>query len=447
MFHLQLDNARGSNKNTYVWGYVTNLVERGVFRLVYVSFLPVGHTHFGPDRIASRISVGVRYRTVLTLAEFHDLIRRSHTPAPLVEQIDVTADWRLLMNPQESTQWTGARIKGQAGICTIRPCSLASMVDFVSDTSSLHWRFSLDSEGRGIVQDRQIDDVNAWSAVTYPFQKSFQEDNGNGVVTGELQSGITRTTLPVLLQGAPNKPIPAARAEELTNYINDLTPRLREDTKTELLECVDHLSIHREGAGLHWADEGLFRSEMNLPLEDDEDDEDDDEDGEGFAALANMSSVRLPYDRPAIQESATQQASVRGQSLANPVHVDDFIAYKPYYVSSTPEAKRKSFYVGRVTALYPQADGSSDEPYVQIQCFQTTAGPKLLLDSTKTVKYKKYNRAGGLQDVFVKNIFIVFKEQLPDSGSLPAAIKRDISRELATRASDPERSGVRCASG
>ena len=446
MFHLQLDNARGSNKNTYVWGYVTNLVERGVFRLVYVSFLPVGHTHFGPDRIASRISVGVRYRTVLTLAEFHDLIRRSHTPAPLVEQIDVTADWRLLMNPQESTQWTGARIKGQAGICTIRPCSLASMVDFVSDTSSLHWRFSLDSEGRGIVQDRQIDDVNAWSAVTYPFQKSFQEDNGNGVVTGELQSGITRTTLPVLLQGAPNKPIPAARAEELTNYINELTPRLREDTKTELLECVDHLSIHREGAGLHWADEGLFRSEMNLPFEGDEDDEDDDEDDEGFSALANL-SVRLPYDRPAIQESATQQARVSGQSLANPVHVDDTIAYKPFYRDNIPQDKRKPFYIGRVTALYPKGDASSDEPKVQIQCFQTSGGPKVLLDTSKNVKYRKYNKGGGLQDVLVKDIFVVLKDGLPDSGNLNAFQKRSISRELTTRESDPERAGVRCASG
>jgi hypothetical protein len=441
-----MDNARGSNKNTYVWGFLSNLVERKVFKEVYVSFLPVGHTHFGPDRIASRIAVGVRFRNVLTLAEFHDLIRRSHTPAPVVEHVTSVADWKLLMNPEANPQWTGARIKAQAGICSVRPCSLPSMVSFVSDTSSLHWVFSLDPEGKVTVQDRQIDDVRAWSAVTYPFQKEFREDDGNGVVTGDKDSGITSTTLSTLLRGAPNRPIPDTRTEELRLYINDLAPRLNTTTSTELLKCVDTLSTHREGAALHWADNGLFRSELEPQVESDGDEEDDSDSEDFFQQLANP--IQLAYDKPAIQQTAAQQNNCRGLSLANPVHVDDHIAYKPFYNSSIPQAKRKSFYIGQVTALYPHGDDDDDQPKVQIQCFHTLARPpSSLLDTNKPIKYKRYNRNGGLQDVFVKDIFVVLQGGLPATGNLSAAVKRDIQRELTTRQGDPERAGVRCASG
>ena len=439
-----MDNARGSNKNTYVWGFLCNLVERKVFKKVYVSFLPVGHTHFGPDRIASRIAVGVRFRNVMSLAEFHDLIRRSHTPAPVVEHITSVADWKLLMNPEANSQWTGARIKAQAGICSVRPCSLPSMVSFVSDTSSLHWVFSLDPAGKVTVQDRQIDDVRAWSAVTYPFQVEFREDDGNGLVTGDEESGITSTTLSTLLRGAPNRPITNTRNEELRAYIKDLAPRLNTTTSTQLLECVDTLSTHREGGALHWADDGLFRSEME-PQADSDEEEDSDSDSEDYF----NSMIQLAYDKPAIQRTAAQQDKCRGLSLANPVHVDDHIAYLPFYLPNIPQAKRKPFYIGQVTALYPNGDDDNDEPKVQIQCFHTlSTPPSSLLDiNKKSIKYKKYNRNGGLQDVLVKDILVVLDGGLPDSGTLTAPFKRDIQRELTTRQGDPERASVRCASG
>ena len=57
---LQLDNCWRENKNSYTLAYLASLVERGIFDVIYLSFLPVGHTNFVPDRIASRIAVAVK---------------------------------------------------------------------------------------------------------------------------------------------------------------------------------------------------------------------------------------------------------------------------------------------------------------------------------------------------------------------------------------------------
>jgi hypothetical protein len=44
-------------KNRYIFSYLKSLVDTGVFQHVYLSFLPVGHTHADIDQMFSRISV------------------------------------------------------------------------------------------------------------------------------------------------------------------------------------------------------------------------------------------------------------------------------------------------------------------------------------------------------------------------------------------------------
>ena len=74
ILNVQLDNCRGANKNTYLFSYLTWLVERSAFEVIYVSFLPVGHTHNGPDRIASRISNAVRRTDIHTEERFLEIV-------------------------------------------------------------------------------------------------------------------------------------------------------------------------------------------------------------------------------------------------------------------------------------------------------------------------------------------------------------------------------------
>ena len=55
---LQMDNCFRENKNVYVLGYLSWLVERGVFEKVELSFLPVGHTHEDIDQVKTWEGVG-----------------------------------------------------------------------------------------------------------------------------------------------------------------------------------------------------------------------------------------------------------------------------------------------------------------------------------------------------------------------------------------------------
>ena len=50
--YLQFDNCIRENKNT-AFTYACWLVERGIFKEVFISFLPVGHTHFDCDALAA----------------------------------------------------------------------------------------------------------------------------------------------------------------------------------------------------------------------------------------------------------------------------------------------------------------------------------------------------------------------------------------------------------
>jgi hypothetical protein len=57
---LQLDNTSKQNKGRFLFAYCQLLVKWNVFKRVYISFLPVGHTHEDIDQFFSRISVYLR---------------------------------------------------------------------------------------------------------------------------------------------------------------------------------------------------------------------------------------------------------------------------------------------------------------------------------------------------------------------------------------------------
>lgn len=51
---LQLDNTAKQNKSRFMFGFLGYLVQLGVFKVIVVSFLPVGHTHEDIDQMFSR---------------------------------------------------------------------------------------------------------------------------------------------------------------------------------------------------------------------------------------------------------------------------------------------------------------------------------------------------------------------------------------------------------
>ncbi|CAM6082151.1 unnamed protein product [Calypogeia fissa] len=64
---LQMDNSGKDNKNQIVMAFCSNLVGRGVFETVQLSFLMVGHTHEDVDALFSQVSKQVKHKEVATL--------------------------------------------------------------------------------------------------------------------------------------------------------------------------------------------------------------------------------------------------------------------------------------------------------------------------------------------------------------------------------------------
>ena len=119
VLYLQLDNCVRENKNTAVAVYLSWLVERGVFDAVFVSYLPVGHTHNECDQLASRLGVGVRWNECKTLDEFLAVLKGCLSPTPLVELLDSVANTVGMLNPTSTPRWTDSKARYFEGMLAL----------------------------------------------------------------------------------------------------------------------------------------------------------------------------------------------------------------------------------------------------------------------------------------------------------------------------------------
>ena len=79
--YLQLDNTCKQNKSRFLMAYLGELIRAGVFREVYVSFLPVGHTHEDIDQMFSRFAMAIRVRDTVTMEEMIGVFRDAYQTA------------------------------------------------------------------------------------------------------------------------------------------------------------------------------------------------------------------------------------------------------------------------------------------------------------------------------------------------------------------------------
>ena len=382
LLNVQLDNCRGANKNTFLFAYLAWLIEREVFSVVFVSFLPVGHTHNGPDRISSRISNAVRKTNIFTERRFFQVIEGSHEPSPKVEVINKVADFKQLINPGGKPALTGASVRRLEGLCTLRPSTLASLQRFMKTTSSLHFRVAKDpTTGRACIQNKQTIDVQAWSPVEYIWN--------NKRVTAKDPLDFTNWL--DTLKTAASVPIEQSRYEDLRKYLKTCAWRLEEEQVRALQARVE--SLHRprpEVLPVHWDDNGRFLCEFDRVV--------DSED----AAPAIEPTIQLA-DRNCIILRPTVRAQLRDTSLANPVTVDDFIAYRPFYNDQVPKSKRVPQYVGKVSHV------DADQNRVQIRTYHTPDSTPLQTIAGKSTKYKPWTGQGMYQDVSACDILHVFQ--------------------------------------
>jgi hypothetical protein len=69
---LQLDNAASDNKNRYLFMFLSLLTALGVFNIIEVGFLLVGHTHEDIDGTYGRMSSNLKSKDIYSLAEMMD---------------------------------------------------------------------------------------------------------------------------------------------------------------------------------------------------------------------------------------------------------------------------------------------------------------------------------------------------------------------------------------
>lgn len=90
---IQLDNCWRENKNKYLLSYIEYLVLRGVFEEVYVSFLPIGHTHVDIDQTFSTTSNRMRVNDAMTMTEMHEQLSKCYNEQTIVSRIKNCANW------------------------------------------------------------------------------------------------------------------------------------------------------------------------------------------------------------------------------------------------------------------------------------------------------------------------------------------------------------------
>ena len=151
--YLQFDNCLRENKNAYVCAYLSMLIERGVFKRIYMSFLPVGHTHDIVDQVNSRLSVACRNVDIPSRQDLIAIMEDAYTPKPRVIKLDKIADFKRLVNPNGDKHYRDAHIHEHSGI--LKP---------------LHFCFEKDGAGRASVKCKSTLDDEHWGTRFHTFR-------------------------------------------------------------------------------------------------------------------------------------------------------------------------------------------------------------------------------------------------------------------------------------
>lgn len=261
ILYLQLDNCIRENKNTYLFAYICWLVERNIFKTAYVSFLPVGHTHFDCDRLASRIAFAMKYRDVTAIGDLRSIIEQCNHPAPQVEILNAVADVKGLFNPSDNCNCPVAtsRVQRLLGCATKVPPRTLKQREFMSETSPLHWQARKDLEGKVVLQSKLTCDDDQWSAQHYPWTPSAPRPDDRTFEEGS--SGLRPSDLKTRKQ----KPLADTRATELAKSLPHVKSKLSEDDWEAVKDIWDSLvgDTHLEDRPL--PHDGLFINEEDDP--------------------------------------------------------------------------------------------------------------------------------------------------------------------------------------
>ena len=350
--YLELDNCFRENKNTFTFAFLVWIIERGVFKEIFVSFLPVGHTHFDPDQFASRISIAVKDIDVTTIEQYVKILRKCYTAkaASAVEPIQVTViedvlDHRALFNPTLDSTFPKATARCDAlrGVGT-KSLPNATSSWFMGPTTPLHWRLRLDLEHQVIIQSKHTVDDPHWSNIQYIWNTQAPRPEGRVVV------GKTSGLLPTDLQLAPSRELKPTRRVELANMIEKIRSRMTNpDEWKELVNILSRVGNPRgrracPDAVIQFSGDmcdSSFRRRCNP-----EDSEEEEHSEEPVIEIPRTSM----WPNLSTQNAARSLRTALGFS-ANNLVVGHYVAYVGEYTNDTKEEEKQESWIGAILRL------------------------------------------------------------------------------------------------
>ena len=397
VLYLQLDNCIRENKNTVFIGYLCWLLERGIFKEIRLSFLPVGHTHFDCDQLASCVGWGVRFVDITSVDQLIEILSTCFTPNPDVSVIRRVADVSGLFNPGNIKDFP----VGTSRIRFVRGCATKDVQvgrDLIMDPlSPLHWLIRKDTHGKVFIQTKRTVHEEQWSEMWFPFDTDAPRPANREVES--CKSGL----LPGDLQYRAPKPLAPARQAELQKALNNIRPRMI-PAEMEAIEVIAERLLAGRPAFTEdnvgcWAfpDEGLGAGGGDL--------ESNQEGGLRIRQAAHL------YDNQNLQNIARRNRKNRGRA-DNELCLGYFLAITTFYTADTADKDQNDFWVGRISQI------CTKDRQVEVIMYHT--GTKDNLQSRKHASYSVWSGKDKKQWIHVDRILAQFKK-FSEKGRLIAA--------------------------
>jgi hypothetical protein len=419
ILYLQLDNCIRENKNTVFISYLCWILERDVFKEIYLSFLPVGHTHFDCDQCASCIGTAVKYKDITSVESLMEMLSHCYSPKPEVSFIEAVADVTELMNPAVDGKYDNTFPGRSSRVVRARGCATkqvqAGREVYMDPTSPLHWRIRKDTEGKVFLQTQLTCDDDQWSEQTYMWTKGAPRPNNREFTTG--MSGLE----PQDLECRPPKPLSTERAKELAKAMDRIRPPASSRMTVEDMDLIDGVVDKlRAGTvspipahGWRFPNEGLHQ----------ESDVEEDE-----AHLYIRAAPRL-YPNLNIQNIAREQRRRRGRA-ANELVISRMVALSVFYTTETPASERSDFWVGKIL------DIDTDERKIHVKWWHT--GPKRNLSTCCT--YRVWAGTNAKEWMSVSRVLAQFEFNAKNRiiSAVRNSIKNAIQLNLADEQADEQ---------
>ena len=220
---LQFDYCFREGKNTYMLAYLSWLVQRGVFKRIYLSFHPVGHTHNECDQCASRVHIATARRDIGCRCRFTELLQGCYTPKPHVETLRNVVSFKVAINPDGAFK---NRYPETSSVKAARN---------IKDTH--HFLFYRDESGNSVFRDKMDVDQVDWSLPMTLWKQSPDHE----------------VLLPTALTQKPSRPPTAEEIKTIKTTCKAANFRLDQHQRQCVLDAIAIIETPRPGGDpIHW---------------------------------------------------------------------------------------------------------------------------------------------------------------------------------------------------